>query len=100
MLARDRDAALAIINAAARAYRGVIPADRWHDPYMPRDELEAEIANGILFRVVEEDGLLSAVMGIPDSTASGVKTDSSTAWNASNHGSTKPPSDGVSRMPR
>ena len=60
MLARDMDAALAIINAAARAYRGVIPADRWHDPYMPRDELEAEIANGILFRVVEEDGLLSA----------------------------------------
>ena len=31
----DRDAIFAIVNAAAEAYRGVIPADRWHEPYMP-----------------------------------------------------------------
>jgi len=40
----DLDAILAVVNDAARAYRGVIPADRWHEPYMPRAELEVEIA--------------------------------------------------------
>lgn len=65
----DLDAALSIINEAARAYRGVIPADRWHEPYMPRTELEAEIGNGVMFWVAEEDGLLSGVMGIQDKGA-------------------------------
>jgi len=37
---------LAIINDAARAYHGVIPADRWHEPYMPADELKTEIIGG------------------------------------------------------
>lgn len=69
MLAPDLDAALAIINAAAQAYRGVIPADRWHEPYMPRDELEGEIADGVMFWVAEEDGRLSGVMGIQDKGA-------------------------------
>ncbi len=40
----DLPAMLAIINDAAQAYRGVIPPDRWHEPYMPADELTAEIA--------------------------------------------------------
>lgn len=69
MLAPDLDAALPIINEAAQAYRGVIPADRWHEPYMPRDELESEIANGVMFWVAEEDGRLSGVMGIQDKEA-------------------------------
>ncbi|MBK9021078.1 MAG: GNAT family N-acetyltransferase [Sulfuritalea sp.] len=69
LLAPDLDAALSIINEAAQAYRGVIPADRWHEPYMPRDELDAEIANGVMFWVAEEDGLLSGVMGIQDKGA-------------------------------
>jgi len=62
----DLDAALAIVNDAAQAYRGVIPADRWHEPYMPRDELQREIADGIVFWVAEEDGRLMGVMGIQD----------------------------------
>lgn len=57
---------LAIINAAAQAYRGVIPADRWHDPYMSADELGREIADGVEFWVVQEDGVLQAVMGFQD----------------------------------
>ena len=57
---------LAIVNAAAQAYRGVIPADRWREPYMPTDELEKEIADGVIFWVAEEDGRLLAVMGIQD----------------------------------
>lgn len=69
MLATDVDAALAIINAAAQAYRGVIPVDRWHEPYMPRDELEGEIANGVMFRVAEDDGRLAGVMGMQDKGA-------------------------------
>jgi GNAT superfamily N-acetyltransferase len=55
---------LAIINAAAEAYRGVIPPDRWHDPYMPADELAAEIADGVTFSGYEASGRLVGVMGV------------------------------------
>jgi len=64
--AADSAPILAIINAAAQAYRGVIPADRWHEPYMPPDELEREIADGIVFWLAEDDGRLVAVMGMQD----------------------------------
>ena len=57
---------LAIVNDAAKAYRGVIPADRWHEPYMPADELAREIAEGVVFWVAEQDGRLAGVMGIQD----------------------------------
>jgi N-acetylglutamate synthase-like GNAT family acetyltransferase len=62
----DFAAMLAIVNDAARAYRGVIPADRWHEPYMPADELAREIAAGVVFWVAEQDGRLAGVMGIQD----------------------------------
>jgi GNAT superfamily N-acetyltransferase len=60
----ERAAILAIINAAAEAYRGVIPADRWHEPYMPSAELDSEIAAGVAFWGYEEDGALVGVMGL------------------------------------
>jgi GNAT superfamily N-acetyltransferase len=59
----DRAAILAIVNAAAAAYRGVIPLDRWHEPYMHRDELDSEIAAGVAFWGHEENGRLTGVMG-------------------------------------
>ena len=62
----DFAAILAIVNGAASAYRGVIPADRWHDPYMSSDELAREIAGGVAFWVAEQDGRLQGVMGIQD----------------------------------
>jgi N-acetylglutamate synthase-like GNAT family acetyltransferase len=62
----DRAAMLAIVNDAAQAYRGVIPADRWHEPYMSADELASEIADGVDFRVAEVDGRLAGVMGMQD----------------------------------
>src|SRR5258708_10654912 len=62
----DSAAMLAIVNAAAQAYRGVIPADRWREPYMPPDELAKEIADGVVFWVAEACGRLLAVMGIQD----------------------------------
>jgi N-acetylglutamate synthase-like GNAT family acetyltransferase len=65
----DRPGILAIVNAAARAYRGVIPPDRWHEPYMPEDELRSEIADGVAFWVAEEDSRLLGVMGIQDKGA-------------------------------
>jgi len=57
---------LAIINDAAQAYRGVIPPDRWHEPYMPAQELESEIADGIVFWIAEENAGPLGVMGIQD----------------------------------
>ena len=62
----DLPAVFAIINDAAQAYRGVIPADRWHEPYMPREELEREIAAGVTFFLFEEEGRVTGVMGIQD----------------------------------
>ena len=60
----ERPAIFDIVNAAAEVYRGVIPADRWHEPYMPMGELVAEIAAGVAFWGVEEDGELVGIMGI------------------------------------
>ena len=60
----ERDQILAIVNAAAKAYRGVIPADRWHEPYMSAAELDREIAAGVGFWGSEEGGELTGAMGI------------------------------------
>jgi len=53
-----------IVNDAAEAYRGVIPPDCWHEPYMPRAELMAEIAGGVAFSGWYEGGELLGVMGL------------------------------------
>jgi GNAT superfamily N-acetyltransferase len=62
--ADESDRILAIINAAAEAYRGVIPADRWREPYMPEAEFQREIAAGVKFIGYEDAGALIGVMGI------------------------------------
>jgi GNAT superfamily N-acetyltransferase len=62
--ADEQAAVLSIVNSAAAAYRDVIPADRWHEPYMPSQELDAEIAAGVDFWGYEADGCLIGVMGI------------------------------------
>src|SRR5438270_883661 len=62
----DFEIILGIINDAADAYRGVIPHDRWHDPYMPAAQLQDEIASGVVFSVAEEAGRVLGVMGIQD----------------------------------
>lgn len=58
-----------VVNDAAQRYRGVIPDDRWHDPYMPQDELAREIAQGVVFWVAEDEGRILGVMGIQDKGA-------------------------------
>jgi len=55
-----------IINDAAQAYKGIIPPDRWKDPYMPKDELRREIDDGVVFWGYEEESDLIGVMGIQD----------------------------------
>jgi GNAT superfamily N-acetyltransferase len=60
----EHSAIFHIVNAAAAAYREVIPADRWHEPYMPLAELAAEIAAGVEFWGYELHGQLMGVMGI------------------------------------
>jgi GNAT superfamily N-acetyltransferase len=40
---KDADIIYEIINKAARAYRGIIPGDCYHEPYMPERELSREM---------------------------------------------------------
>ncbi len=58
----DEDRMLYIINQAAKAYRGVIPEDRYKEPYMSREELHREIEN-VAFFGYEQDGELVGIMG-------------------------------------
>ncbi len=55
-----------IINDAAKAYKGVIPEDRWKEPYMPLEELMREIEDGVVFWCLEHDSQLLGIMGIQD----------------------------------
>src|SRR5258705_2622420 len=55
-----------IINDAAVAYKEVIPADRWHEPYMPEEELKTQIEQGVQFWCYKENGEMMGVMGIQD----------------------------------
>lgn len=61
---RDIESILAIINDGAEAYKGIIPADRWSEPYMPSEELRDAIEDGVVFWGFEEAGTLAGVMGI------------------------------------
>jgi GNAT superfamily N-acetyltransferase len=62
----DVDAIHAIVNDAAAAYRGAIPAECWHEPYMPLDELTSEIADGVRFLGCFQGDSLLGVMGLQE----------------------------------
>ena len=67
----DFEAIFAIINDAAIAYKGVIPSDRWHEPYMTKEELKEQIEEGVRFSCYiddEDDNEVIGVMGIQDKT--------------------------------
>jgi len=61
---RDFDLIWAIINDGAQAYKGIIPVDRWTEPYMSREKLQNEIDEGVVFWGYEETGVLVGVMGL------------------------------------
>ncbi len=63
-VASDLDEVGRVVNAAAEAYRGIIPADRWKEPYMPDEELRSEVRDGVVFWGTFEDGHLLGVMGL------------------------------------
>jgi len=62
----DEQEMAAIVNDSANAYKGVIPADCWHEPYMSEAELRHEIAAGVRFSGYAEKGRLLGIMGIQD----------------------------------
>lgn len=62
----DFDAIFEIVNDAAQAYKGVIPDDGGHEPYMPQDHLRHELDAGVMFWGCEENGELPGVMGVQD----------------------------------
>lgn len=55
-----------IINDASIAYKGIIPDDRWHEPYMPQHELRGQINDGVKFYCYELEGTVYGIMGIQD----------------------------------
>jgi GNAT superfamily N-acetyltransferase len=61
---RDFEVIWTIINDGSQAYKGIIPADRWTEPYMSQEKLRHEINDGVVFWGCEEDGELTGVMGI------------------------------------
>ena len=61
---RDIESIHSIINDAATAYKGVIPGDCWHEPYMSRDYLQHELDARVVFWGYEENGELVGIMGI------------------------------------
>lgn len=64
----DLDAMVSVVNTAATAYAGVIPADRYHEPYLPLGELCGEIDAGVRFWGSFDDAgaVLLGVMGVQD----------------------------------
>ncbi len=58
-LESDFETIYLIINEAAEAYRGIIPDDRWKEPYMSREELQHEISDGVVFWGYEERSRLA-----------------------------------------
>jgi N-acetylglutamate synthase-like GNAT family acetyltransferase len=62
----DTEEIYQIINDAAEAYKGVIPDDRYHEPYMTMEELNNEITEGVVFWGFEENNKLFGVMGVQD----------------------------------
>jgi GNAT superfamily N-acetyltransferase len=60
----DFESIWVIINDGAQAYKGIIPADRWTEPYISREKLQHEIDDGVVFWGYEDAGSLVAVMGI------------------------------------
>lgn len=55
-----------IINDGASAYKGIIPEDRWHEPYMSEEELQAQIDDGVQFWGYVDNEAIIGVMGIQD----------------------------------
>ena len=63
---RDSSKILYVINDAAIRYKGVIPDNCWHEPYMPEQELINEFKDGLRMYGYHHDNKLIGVIGIQD----------------------------------
>jgi N-acetylglutamate synthase-like GNAT family acetyltransferase len=63
---KDFDEIYNVINDAAMAYKGIIPPDRWHEPYMTKEELHKQIGEGVKFSCYLDENRIIGVMGIQD----------------------------------
>jgi N-acetylglutamate synthase-like GNAT family acetyltransferase len=61
---KDFDEIYNVINDAAIAYKGIIPAGSWHEPYMTKEELKTQIEDGVRFSCYIDDNKIVGVMGI------------------------------------
>ena len=57
---------LYVINDASLKYKGIIPNDCWHEPYMTKQKLISEFANGVRMFGYNKDSNLVGVMGIQE----------------------------------
>ncbi len=62
--AEEFDEIYEVVNEAAARYKGIIPPDRWKEPYMSSEELRHEIDDGVVFWGYYEEDKLLGVMGI------------------------------------
>ena len=57
---------LYVINDASLKYKGIIPNDCWHEPYMTKQKLISEFTNGVRMFGYNKDNTLVGVMGIQE----------------------------------
>ena len=63
---KDVSNILSVINNAALKYKGVIPDDCWHEPYMLEEELVNEFDSGVRMFGYNKNNKLVGVMGIQE----------------------------------
>ena len=62
----DSSKILYVINDASLKYKGIIPNDCWHEPYMTKQKLINEFTNGVRIFGYNKDNTLVGVMGIQE----------------------------------
>jgi GNAT superfamily N-acetyltransferase len=57
----DAEQIFRVVNDGAARYKGAIPDDRWHEPYMPIEEVRQEMKRMSFFGYVKEGELLGVI---------------------------------------
>ncbi|SVC79115.1 uncharacterized protein METZ01_LOCUS331969 [marine metagenome] len=57
---------LEVINDASLKYKGVIPDNCWHEPYMPKQELIGEISDRVHMFGYNHNNKLISVIGVQE----------------------------------
>ena len=62
----DSSEILHVINNAASKYKGIIPDDCWHEPYMSEKELINELNDGVHMYGYHDNNKLIGVIGVQE----------------------------------